>query len=899
MKNGKNAEESSSQSRGDQLVQWQAQAMDASMDGIAILNKDEEYLYLNPAHAAIYGYEPGELIGKTWRVLYNRDEVERFEDEIFPSLVKAGRWRGEAIGCRKDGSLFPQEVSLTVLDEGGLICVVRDISERIQTLELKHANEERFRLLAELAPVGIVISDSEERTLYISPEFIQMFGYDLSDMPSVREWWMLAYPDPDIRDRIKNDWKTIIEEARNSGGDTPVLEGPVTCKDGSVRQIEFRLASTGDLNYIVYTDVTRRKQDEDALLERENRLQSVLRTAPIGIGVVTERIFQHVNQRLCEMTGYPEEELIGRSARVVYPDQEEYEFVGREKYEQILKFGSGTVETRWKHKDGPILDVLLSSTPVDLEDLSKGVTFTALDITDRKQTEQALRESDQRFQNILGVVPDMISIHDPEMKILYSNWQGFASVPEERRIRNTKCYHTYRGYDEICPDCRAKQVLETGSAFQEEVQLPDGSWIDMRVIPLLDKNGKVEIFMEWVRDITEQKEAAEERERLQVQLNQAQKIESIGRLAGGVAHDFNNMLNVILSHTEIALEDMEPTDPLRTSFKEIQSAARRSADLTRQLLAFARRQTVAPRVLDLNATVGSMMKMLERLIGEDIDLSWQPATRLEPVRIDPAQIDQILANLVVNARDAIENPGGRISIETAAAEFDEDFCSIHQDFLPGCYVKLSVSDNGCGMDEEILAQVFEPFFTTKGVGKGTGLGLATVYGIVRQNEGFINIYSEPGQGTSICIYLPAYRAEHGLGAGDEGKEPVPITRGQETILLVEDESAILTLGVRILERLGYEVLSAATPGEAIRLAREHSGNIDLLITDVVMPEMNGRDLARNLLSIHPAMKRLFMSGYTADVIAHQGVLDKGVNFLQKPFSISDLSEQVRSSLDSI
>jgi CheY-like chemotaxis protein len=371
-------------------------------------------------------------------------------------------------------------------------------------------------------------------------------------------------------------------------------------------------------------------------------------------------------------------------------------------------------------------------------------------------------------------------------------------------------------------------------------------------------------------------------------------MESVGRLAGGVAHDFNNMLGVILGHSEVALIQLDPGQSLHTHLTEIREAALRSAALTRQLLAFARKQVIAPKVLDLNETVAGMRSMLVRLLGEDIELRWQPGAALWPVEMDPSQVDQILANLCVNARDAIEDVG-KITIETANNVFDEEYCALHAGYVPGDYVRLTVSDDGCGMDAATRTQIFEPFFTTKAAGQGTGLGLATVYGVVKQNSGFINVYSEPGHGTTFAIYLP----RHAGAAAPARAERVagPLARGHETILLVEDEPSILELTAKVLEGQGYTVLTAGTPGAAILLAMEYSGEIHLLLTDVVLPEMNGRDLAKNLLARHPHLRRLFMSGYTANVIAHRGVLDAGVHFIQKPFSIGSLAAKVREALD--
>ena len=385
----------------------------------------------------------------------------------------------------------------------------------------------------------------------------------------------------------------------------------------------------------------------------------------------------------------------------------------------------------------------------------------------------------------------------------------------------------------------------------------------------------------------------EEKAKLERQLLQAQKMESIGRLAGGVAHDFNNMLQGILGYCELMLLDMEPTDPRRSDLLEIRKAAKRSAALTRQLLAFARQQPAAPKVVDLNGIAGGMLKMLKRLIGEDIELDWQPAAQLWPVKIDPSQVDQLLANLVVNARDAIRD-GGRIGIRTENVTLDEAYCACNINATPGDYVLLTVNDSGCGMDRQTINQIFEPFFTTKEPGKGTGLGLSTVYGLVRQNNGYINVYSEPGQGTTFRVYLPRCAAPAGEPE-TVAEKPAATAGGRETILLVEDEKAILTLAETLLSRLGYTVLAAATPHQALESASQ-TDRIDLLITDVVMPGMNGRELAEQLTARRPELKVLYMSGYPAEVISSQTMLGKGVHFIQKPFTLDDLAAKIREVL---
>ncbi|MBU8870183.1 MAG: response regulator [Gemmatimonadales bacterium] len=413
-------------------------------------------------------------------------------------------------------------------------------------------------------------------------------------------------------------------------------------------------------------------------------------------------------------------------------------------------------------------------------------------------------------------------------------------------------------------------------------------------VPVLDESGVYTGFVGSILDNTGRKKAEEEREKLRQQLFQAQKLESVGRLAGGVAHDFNNILSIILGYTEMILKDMDEVDPLFFCMHEIQQAAKRSTNLTKQLLAFARKQTIAPKVLDLNETIEGMLTMLRRLIGEDIDLSWRPRVDLWPVKADTSQIDQLLANLCVNARDSIQGVG-KITIETDNVNFDEEYCRSREGYRLGDYVMTGVSDNGFGMDRETQDNIFEPFFTTKDAGQGTGLGLATVYGIVKQNNGFINVYSEPGEGTTFKIYIP--RHTEALMPAQKKDSVAETKKGDETILLVEDEKAILRMTVMMLERLGYTVLSASSPGEAVKIEKSHSGKIDLLMTDVVMPGMNGRDLSRKLFQTIPDLKCLFMSGYTANVIAHRGVLDEGVQFIQKPFSLHDLAAKIREVLE--
>ncbi len=590
------------------------------------------------------------------------------------------------------------------------------------------------------------------------------------------------------------------------------------------------------------------------------------------------------------MTGYDETELIGNSSRMLYSRDEDFEFVGREKYSQIADNGTGMVETSWQKKDGTIMDVLLSSTPVDLQDHSKGVTFTVLDITKRKKAEKELKLSQEKMLSVLDSIDSTVYVADMDTcEILFMNQKMITDFEGDKT--GEICYRAFRKNQEPCGCCTNDQLIDrhgnpAGVRIWHDRNPVTGKYYINHDRAIEWTDGRL-VRMQIATDITDLK-------KMESQLFQAQKMESVGRLAGGVAHDFNNMLGVILGHTEMALQQTDENHDLYSDLKEIQSAATRSAEITKQLLAFARKQTISPRQLDLNDTVESMLNMLRRLIGENIDLVWKPAAHLWPVKMDPSQIDQILANLCINARDAISGVG-MLTIETGKKTFDEQSCIEHPDLIPGDFVLLAVSDNGCGMEKDTLDNLFEPFFTTKEVGKGTGLGLATVYGIVKQNNGFINVYSEPGQGSTLKIYLPRLAASEGPDRHVPEKKPV--VGGTETILLVEDEPSILRMARMMLERNGYSVLPAVTPTEAVEKAKNHSGSIELLMSDVVMPEMNGRDLAVKITALFPDIRLLFMSGYSMDVIAHQDVLDDGVAFLQKPFSMEDLMKKVRNVLD--
>ncbi len=513
------------------------------------------------------------------------------------------------------------------------------------------------------------------------------------------------------------------------------------------------------------------------------------------------------------------------------------------------------------------------------------------EVKQHKSARAKLEESEERFRTLHNASFGGIAIHDQGM-ILDCN-QGLSELTGYARDELIGM----NGLNLIGPQWRdtVREHIKSEStlAYEVEAVCKDGTIIPISIHEARIPHKGRTVWVTEFRDITEQKKSAEEKLKLEEQLFQAQKMETIGQLAGGIAHDFNNMLGVIIGHSEMAMMKSDATSPLFNDLVKIRKAADRSAEITRQLLAFARKQTVEPKILDLNETVEGMLQMIRRLIGEDIKLTWMPGDGLWKVKMDASQIDQILVNLCVNARDAIAGVGELIVKLENYTEGENS--TVDSGSSRSEYVRLTVSDTGCGMDEKTLNHAFEPFFTTKGVGVGTGLGLATVYGAVKQNNGIINVSSVPEQGTTIEICIPRHQ-----GLELEHPEETLVkanVNGSETILVVEDEQTILDLVREMLEHLGYNVMSTVSPVEAVQMTETFSNDIHLFLLDVVMPEINGRDLAERLLTIKPKARCLYMSGYTSDIIASQGLLDEGIDLIQKPFSQQELAVKIRQSLE--
>jgi two-component system, cell cycle sensor histidine kinase and response regulator CckA len=556
-----------------------------------------------------------------------------------------------------------------------------------------------------------------------------------------------------------------------------------------------------------------------------------------------------------------------------------------------------SMEIRAYHRDGSIVWVESTATNLLDDPNVRAIVGNYRDITARKRSEEALRESELRYRRIVDNTSEGVWTYDASGNTTFMNprMAEMLGCSAQWAIGQPIYAFVEEG---LRAEAQARVAArKKGVAVLAEFQLKrrDGSdlWVSVRSDSLLDDDGNYESSLALMTDITERREAEAALHRSEEQLRQAQKLEALGRLAGGIAHDFNNVLSVILSYSAMLAADLAPGDPVRGDLEEISKAGHRAAGLTRQLLMFSRQEVAEPRVLDLNDLLANMDKMLQRILGEDVVLVSARAPAVGRIRADPGHVEQIVMNLVVNARDAMPT-GGKITIETANVFLDETYARDHLGVTPGPYVRLTVTDTGTGMDPATQARIFEPFFTTKEKGKGTGLGLSTVFGIVQQCKGAIWVHSEPGHGTTFKVHLPRVDAK----ADRVTPSAAPISvRASETILLVEDEDQIRVVAREILRKQGYRVLEARNAGEALLHCESYDGTIHLLLTDVVMPQMSGPELAKRLIRIRPTVKVLCMSGYTDDAVVRHGALAGGMAYLQKPITPDNLTQKVRAVLD--
>jgi len=901
---------------------------DSNPMAVVVLDANRRIQTCNPAFEKMFGYSPEEALGQ----------------ELDPLLAPAGRFgealeytrkasAGEVVRAktkrqRKDGTLVDVQILGVPLAVNGRLVgsfgMYEDITERCRAEEAQRQAEEKFRRLFDDAVEGIFQTTPEGTYLSVNPALARLCGYASPQemIEAVRDIATQEYVDPKKREEFKR-----IIEAR---GTVEGFEYEIRRKDGTkvwvrenaraVRDPSGRIASyEGTIE-----DVTERKRAE---LERQvtseiihgvnvtENLDDLLRLVHEALKkvVYAENCFVALYESSTGMFHFPffvdqydvapPPQKVGRSCTAHVYRSGKAMLIPQKTFDELVEQGVvelvGTPSPSWLgaplQTPGATIGVIVvqhyekedAFTERDLEFLSSVAGQIAVAI-ERKRAEAKLRESEARLRVLVEQLPAVLWTVDKDLRFTSAQGAGLARLSlKPNQIVGMSLLDYFETRDFTFLPIAAHRRAVAGEPVTFHVEWKGGSYA-CHVEALRDEAGAVRGAICMSLDITDRKQ-------LEEQLRHAQKMEAVGRLAGGIAHDFNNLLMVVQGYADLLAERLPPEDPLRRNAEQIQMASQRATSLTRQLLAFSRKQMLTPTVLNIQSVVTDMEKILRRLIGEDIALEASGAPGLGLIKADRSQIEQVILNLAVNARDAMPE-GGRLTIETANVELDASYAHPPAVLSPGKYVMLAVTDNGSGMDAETQAHIFEPFFTTKEKGKGTGLGLATVYGIVKQSGGYIWVYSEPGQGTSFKIYLPRIEEESVESTRERRSGSEALPRGSETVLLVEDEKGVRELAREYLEMSGYSVIEAEDGRTGVELAAMHAGPIHLLMTDVVMPGISGRELADRVARIRPGIKVLYMSGYTDQSVVHHGILQGDAVLLQKPFTLVALASKLREIL---
>lgn len=884
-----------------QQLRLQSAALQSAANAVVITDCKGTVLWVNPAFTSLTGYTPQEVVGQNPHVLKSGQHDVQFYRTLWETVLSGQIWHGEIVNRRKDGSLYTEEMTITpVRDAGGsishFIAIKQDVSERKRAQEELRQSEERFRLAFEKGPLGVILVGLDRRLFRVNQAMCEMLGYTEQQLLSLT---ITDITSPEERER---DWQRS-EKLLKGEISSQKWEKRYLKKNGETLEAEVTATLVRDAGgkplyaMALIEDITERKRADLTLQESRARLAGIIASAMDAIISVDEdyRVVLF-NEAAEKIFGWTAREALGQSLDRFIPER-----FRQSHREHIRTFAQTNSSPRAKGQGKSLIGLRSDGTefPIDASisqlEVAGKKFFTAIvrDITERTRSMEALREANEFNHQMLTSAREGIVVYDRDLR--FRIWNPFmeelSGVPARKVVGQQvldvfPVLREWGVYANLEKAVAGQVVTSADYAYGPPFATRSG-WFSVQYSPLRDAADQIVGVIEILRDVTERKH-------LEEQFRQAQKMEAVGRLAGGIAHDFNNMLGVIIGYSQLLQEKFGPEDPAGKQLAEVKKAADHAASLTRQLLAFSRKQVLHPRVLDPNTVVQDLDKMLRRMIGEDIELIIYQSTALGNVMADPGRLEQVLMNLAVNARDAMPQ-GGQLIIETTNVDLDETYAEGHQPTVPGRYVMLAVSDTGCGMDAETKAHIFEPFYTTKEAGQGTGLGLSTVYGVVKQSGGYIWVYSELGRGTTFKIYLP--RVDEAL-AGDAPAQTTLLaeTPASGTILLVEDEEPLRRLASSLLAHAGYAVLEANSGPDALELARQHAGRIDLLLTDVVMPGMSGREVAERLDLLRPAIKVVYMSGYTDDLIAQHGIMGPGMVLLEKPFTRESLLSKVREAL---
>jgi PAS domain S-box-containing protein len=897
--------------RAEEELQKLAAVVKYSGELVNLATLDGTMIFLNDAGGRMLGIDPLEVERHVVPEVIPEHLERVVKTEIMPELIAGRTWEGELqyknVRTGKLTDVYAMCFTIKTPHTGEplfLANVSRDISEQKLAQEKIRESEDKFARAFESGPTPMAITTVEEgRFVDVNEAFLNSVERDKTEVlgktsvevgvwcdQGARQAWIDELGEKGFVRNIEVIFKTKSGRVRNGlfSAETVQLRG----KPHLLTQIN---------------DITERKQAEDALIRSEGLLKAILSASPASITYIEDGTIRWTNPAMVKMFGLETTgEALGTRARDYYVSEGEYRRVRSLFKDRIASHSAFATEARFRTKAGVPFVGELRISPFLSPSGNRGLISAIVDVSERVRAQEELQASQEMYKtlyeesrrqyelyrSLLDSSPDAIVIYDMDGCVKYVNdeftrlfgWtiedvldQRIPYLPDSERDASMALIRRLVDDGAPCSDFETKRYTKDGRTLD----------ISLSASRYLDHDGYPAGMLVVLSDISQRK-------MLEEQLRHSAKMEAIGQLAGGVAHDFNNILTAVIGYANLLTNELPKAQQYQEKLGHIVSAAEKAAYLTRQLLAFGRKQMLNMKVTPLNEIIADIENLLKRLIGENIAFSAHLNPSVGSVQADLVQIQQILMNLTINARDAVKD-GGKVSIETSNAVLDEAYAAMHPEVAPGEYAMFSVSDTGDGMGPETVARIFEPFFSTKAKGVGTGLGLATVYGIVKQHRGHISVYSEPGKGATFKVYLP--RVNGVSGRPDPAEPPTTRPSGNETILIVEDEDTVRQLASEILSILGYNALSAGDPAEAIEISNAYPGRIHLLLTDVVLPQMDGRTLFQRLSSDRPNLRVVYASGYTENFIVHHGVLDKDVNFLQKPFDVDGLAKKVRAVLD--